>query len=135
MFLGIQIGLVAVGLYVMVRGRFDIGGREVGNPIASLVGIILIGQLPLALLLGIVLSLTAEPSTPPLEVPTRAGEAAPTAAVAAPRTGNENWWIDPLITCSAVLAAGGLTGLALRAAVETDEILARLSSADINVAP
>jgi len=37
MFIGIQIGLVAVGLFVMVRGRFDIGGREVVvQPVASL---------------------------------------------------------------------------------------------------
>jgi hypothetical protein len=135
MFLGIQIALVVVGLFVLVRGRFDIGGREVGNPMASLVGIVLIGQLPLALLVGIVLSLTAEPAAPAFVVPTRAGSSTPAVAVAGPRAADENWWVDPLITCTAVLAAGGLTGLALRSAEETDVVLAHLSSTNTDAAP
>ena len=134
MFLGIQIALVAVGLFVMIRGRFEIGGREVGNPMASLVGIILIGQLPLALMVSIVLSLTAEPAAAAVVVPTRAGSTAPVVAVAGPRAPDENWWVDPLITCTAVLAAGGLTGLGLRSADETEDVLARLAPADTDAA-
>jgi hypothetical protein len=135
MFLAVQIALLAVGLYVMSRGRFEIGGREVANPIASMVGIILAAQLPIALLISIVLGLTDGPAANPVAVPTRAGEAAPVATVAAPRSADDNWWVDPLITCGALVLAAGLTGIALRSADETEDLYASLSPADADRAP
>jgi hypothetical protein len=133
MFIGIQIALLALGLFIMVRGRFSVGDREVGNPVASLVGIILIGQLPLALLITIVLALTAEPdATSSIAIPTRAGQpATPTpVAVAGTSPVHDNWWVDPLVSCGAVLLAAGMTAIALRAGNETDDVYASLGPAD-----
>jgi hypothetical protein len=135
MFLAVQIALLVVGLYVMSRGRFEIGGREVGNPIASMVGIILAAQLPIALLISIVLGLTEGPTAEPIAVPTRAGEAAPVVTVAGPRSADDNWWVDPLITCGALVLAAGLTGIALRSADEADDVYASLGPADGDRAP
>ena len=78
MFIAVQVALVVAGLYIMSRGRFEIGGRVVTNPSASLIGIVLTAQFPVALLLGIVLALTDGPApaaAPP--IPTHAGEPAP----------------------------------------------------------
>ena len=72
MFIAVQVVLLLVGLYIMTRGRFQIGDRTINNPIASLVGIVLIAQLPIALLISIVLGLTTEPSGTPVLIPTRA---------------------------------------------------------------
>jgi hypothetical protein len=130
MFLAVQLALLAAGLYIMIRGRYVIGGREVTNPMASMVGIVLIAQMPIALLISIILGLTAEPTTPPITLPTRAGEVAPTVAVAAPRTGAEYWWIDPLITCGALVMAAGMTAVGLTASHENDEVYASLRPAD-----
>jgi Na+-driven multidrug efflux pump len=136
MFLAVQIVLVVVGLVILTRGRFQVAGQTVVNPIASLVGIILTAQLPLALLLGIVLTLTDEapaaaagqpagpvvvpyqPPGQPIVVP----PATPAAAKADPTAAY--WWVDPLITCLAVVMAAGLTGIGLRSDGEADELFA-----------
>jgi len=131
MFIGIQAALVVIGLFIMVRGRFSIGGREVSNPVASLVGIILAAQLPLALLIGIVLRLTDGPTaTTSVQIPTRAGQPVQVVNVPVPHAVDENWWVDPLITCVAVLAAAGLTAMALREANEAEEVFASLRPVD-----
>jgi hypothetical protein len=135
MFISVQVALMVVGLFIMSRGRFTIGGREVGNPVASLVGMILAAQLPAALLIGIVLGLIDGPSAPPVVIPTRAGQPPVVSNVVAARPANDNWWVDPLVTCGAVLAAAGLTALALRAANETEEVFASLRPADTDAAP
>jgi hypothetical protein len=133
MFLAIQVVLLAVGLVIMSRGKYEIAGRVIVNPIASLVGIILAAQLPIALIAWMVLW-TSEPAAPTVAVPTRAGEAAPVANVAPPRSVNENWWVDPLITCGALLAAAALTGIAMRTDSETEEVLAGLTPAETDAA-
>src|SRR5438105_565054 len=107
MFLAVQIALVVVGLVIMTRGRFEVGGRAVTNPIASLVGIILAAQLPVALGIGIVLGLTdgpaaaaPQPAGGPIVVPYQPpGQpvVVPPAAPAAVRDESANWWVDPLI--------------------------------------
>jgi hypothetical protein len=136
MFIGIQFVLVVVGLFIMSRGRFSIGDREVGNPVASLVGIVLAAQLPLALLVSIVLGLTdAPPVTKAVQVPTRAGQPVQVVHVPVPGSANDNWWVDPLITCGAVLVAAGLTAIALRAANETEDVFASLRPAEPDAAP
>jgi hypothetical protein len=136
MFIGVQIALVVVGLFIMSRGRFSVGGREVGNPIASLVGIVLAGQLPFALLVGIVLSLTdGPPAMTAMQIPTRAGQPVQFVNVPVSQPANEYWWVDPLITCGAVLAAAGLTAMALREANETDDVIASLRPAQSDAAP
>lgn len=135
MFIGVQVMLVVVGLFLMSRGRFSIGDREVGNPIASLVGIILAAQLPLALLIGIVLGLTDGPPPPTIVIPTRAGQPPAIPTVVATKQADDNWWVDPLVTCSAILVAAGLTGVALKSATETEAVLASLQPADLNAAP
>ena len=135
MFIGVQVGLVAVGLFIMSRGRFSIGEREVGNPIASLVGIVFAAQLPLALLVSIILGLTDGPPAPAIVIPTHAGQPPIVSNVVAPREANDNWWVDPLVTCTAVLAAAGLTGMALRSDSESDAVLASLHPADADPAP
>src|SRR5438067_439197 len=114
MFIAVQVALLVLGLYIMSRGRFAVGDREVANPLASVIGIVLAAQLPIALLIGIVLSLTAEPSAPPIALPTRAGEPVAVVTVAAPRSANDHWWVDPLITCGAIVFAAGLTALGLQ---------------------
>jgi hypothetical protein len=120
----------------MARGRFTIGDREVTNPVASLVGIILVAQLPLALLLSITLNLTdGTPATTAVQVPSRAGQPVQVVNVPVSGSASEYWWVDPLITCGAVLAAAGLTGIALRSANETEEVFARLGPADTHAAP
>jgi hypothetical protein len=130
MFIAVQVVLLLVGLYIMTRGRFQIGDRTIANPVASLVGIVLIAQLPIALLISIVLGLTAEPTASTVLIPTRAGEATPVQALAAPRSMDDNWWVDPLITCGAVVLAAAMTGIALRAESDTDDVFASLSPAD-----
>jgi hypothetical protein len=136
MFIVIQIALVLVGFVFMARGKFTIGDREVTNPVASLVGIILVAQLPLALLLGITLNLTdGTPATTAVQVPSRAGQPVQVVNVPVSGSASEYWWVDPLITCGAVLAAAGLTGIALRSANETEEVFARLGPADTHAAP
>jgi hypothetical protein len=130
MFIGIQAALVLVGLFFMARGRFDVGGREVGNPIASLVGIVLIAQLPLALLIGIVLALTDGPAAPAMTIPTRAGEPVAVKTVAAASSADGNWWIDPLVTCGAVLLAAGMTAIALQTEEENQDVFAELQPTD-----
>jgi hypothetical protein len=135
MFIAVQVGLLVLGLYLMSRGRFHIGNREVANPMASVIGIVLIAQLPIALLIGIVLGLTAEPPAPAIAVPTRAGEVAPVVTVAPPRSTNEDWWVDPLITCGAVVLAASLTALALQTSNETEDVFARLQSSGGDAAP
>lgn len=135
MFIGIQVGLVVVGLFIMSRGRFSVGGREVSNPVASLVGIVLAGQLPFALLISIVLGLTDGPATTAVPIPTRAGQPAVFSPVASARSTDDNWWVDPLVTCGAVLAAAGLTALALREANVTDDVIASLRPAESDAAP
>jgi hypothetical protein len=137
MFIAIQVVLVALGLFIMARGRFPVGDREVTNPVASLVGIILIAQLPLALLLSIGLAFAVEPeSVPTVAIPTRAGQEAPTAQVAAPGSSpvTSVWWVDPLVTCLAVLLATGMTAIALRAGNETEDVYASLNPADAEAA-
>ena len=134
MFLAVQVVLLIIGLVLMTRGRFEIGGREITNPIASMIGIILVAQLPIALLIGIVMGLTDGPSDPPITLPTRAGEAAAAVTVAAPRSANDNWWVDPAVTCTALLIAAGLTGIALRTADEAEDIYASLKPADVKPA-
>jgi hypothetical protein len=129
MFIAVQVALLIVGFYIMFRGRFEIGGREISNPIASMVGIILVAQMPIALLISIVLGLTDGPSGTAVAVPTRAGEAAPVVTVAT-RSADENWWVDPLITCGAFVLAAGLTGIALRSADEAEDLYASLGPVD-----
>jgi hypothetical protein len=97
---------------------------------ASMVGIVLVAQLPIALLIGIVLGLTAEPTAPAITLPTRAGEAAPTVAVAAPRSADDFWWVDPLITCGSLMLAAGMTAVGLTAAHENDHVYASLRPAE-----
>jgi hypothetical protein len=127
MFIVIQIMLVAIGLLIMARGRFTIGNREVGNPMASLVGIVLMSQLPLALLISIVFALTdGVPETVATQVPTRAGQVAQVVHVPAADSKNNYWWVDPLVTCAAVLAAAGLTAMGLQAADDTETAIANL---------
>jgi hypothetical protein len=135
MFIAVQIALLVLGLYIMTRGRYEFAGREVTNPMASMVGIVLVGQLPIALLISIVLGLTAEPSTPPMTLPTRAGEVAPSVTVAAPRSTNDFWWVDPLITCGALMLAAGMTAVGLTAAHENDDVYASLRPADADRLP
>jgi hypothetical protein len=136
MFIGIQIALVVVGLYIMSRGRFAIGDREVGNPVASLIGIVLVAQLPLALLAGIVLGLTdGAPATTAVQVPTRAGQPVQVKHVPVAGSSDTNWWVDPLITCGAVLVAAGLAAIALRAANDTEDAFASLRTAEPDAAP
>jgi len=130
MFLAVQVVLLIVGLVLMTRGRFEIGGREITTPIPSMIGIIRVAQLPIALLISIVIGLTDGPSAEAITVPTRAGEAAPAVTVAAPRSANDNWWVDPAITCTALLIAAGLTGIALRTADEAEDIYASLGPPD-----
>jgi hypothetical protein len=134
MFLAVQVALLIVGLIVMTRGRFEVAGREVTNPIASMVGIILAAQMPIALLIGIILGLTDGPSAPAVTVPTRAGEPVAAQTVAAPRSPNDNWWVDPLITCGAFVLAAGLTGIAMRSADDAADLYASLNPADADPA-
>ena len=105
MFIGIEVMLAIVGLAVLFRGRFEIGDREVANPVATLVGLVLTAQLPLALFFDIVMRLTAD-----------IGEEA-----------DANWWIHPLFTCAAVLTAAGITAAALRADDEVQDVYANLA--------
>ncbi|HEY1378536.1 MAG TPA: hypothetical protein VGF55_17180 [Gemmataceae bacterium] len=114
MFIAVQVMLAVVGLFIMIRGRFDIGDRPVTNPIASLVGIVLTAQLPIALLIDISMGL-AEGST-------AGADGAPAA--------DANWWIHPLVTCLSVLLAGGLTGIALRTDADADDVYASLDPAE-----
>jgi hypothetical protein len=135
MFIAVQVALLIAGLVIMTRGRFEIGGREIANPIASMVGIILVAQMPIALAISIVLGLTDGPGADAIAIPTRAGEAVAVQTVAPPRSSTDNWWVDPLITCGAVVLAAGLTGIALRSADDTADIYASLSPTDTNRAP
>ncbi len=136
MFISVQIALVVVGLFLMSRGRFSIGDREVGNPMASLVGIVLVAQLPLALLISIAIGLTDGPAlTTAAPIPTRAGQPVQMVQVPVSGSADGNWWVDPLVTCGAVLAAAGLTAIALRSANETEDILASLRPAEPGAAP
>jgi hypothetical protein len=128
MFIGIQVGLVVVGLYVMIRGRFDLGDREVTNPIASLVGIVLVAQLPLALLISIALRFTDVASPAAAPVPSRAGTAPATVAAATPEE-DPNWWVDPVITCGALLLAAGMTAVGMRSDDEYRDVYASLKPA------
>jgi hypothetical protein len=136
MFIGIQIALVVVGLFIMSRGRFAIGDREVGNPLASLIGIVLTAQLPLALLAGIALGLTENtPPTTAVPIPTRAGQPVQFKNVPVSESADTNWWVDPLITCGSVLVAAGLAGIALRAGNDTEDAFASLRTAEPDAAP
>jgi hypothetical protein len=134
MFIAVQIILVAFGLIIMSRGRFRIGDREVSNPIASLVGIILAGQLPLALLIGIVLGFSDGANSTTVAIPTRAGQAQMSMTISTPRSTADYWWVDPLITCGAFLAATGLTAMALREANDTEYVIASLHPAESDAA-
>src|SRR5262245_39883628 len=91
MFIAIQVGLLIAGLVIMTRGKYGVAGRVVTNPIASMVGIILAAQLPIALLISIILGLTEGPDAPAVVVPTRAGSAEAVQAVAAPRSASDHW--------------------------------------------
>ncbi len=119
MFIAVQVTLAVIGLAVMIRGRFDLGDRPVTNPVASLVGIVLTAQLPIALLIDIVLGLTADPAA-------AAGAAGSATAAAS----DANWWVHPLITCMAVLLAAGMTGIALRTDDATEDVYASLKPAE-----
>jgi hypothetical protein len=130
MFIAIQVMLLVVGLYIMSRGRFDIGDRTVGNPVASLVGIVLAAQLPVALLIGIVLGLTDGPGANAVQVPTRAGSPVPVQAIAPSRSIDDNWWVDPLVTCSAIVLCSAMIAISLRNENDTDDVYASLSPAD-----
>jgi hypothetical protein len=130
MFIAIQVALLVVGLYIMSRGRFDIGDRTVTNPVASLVGIVLAAQLPLALLIGIILGLTDSSGTNTVQVPTRAGTPVAVQVVAPPRSLDDNWWVDPLVTCSAILLSAAMIAIALRNENDTEDVYASLSRAD-----
>jgi len=130
MFLAVQVALAALGLVVMTRGRFRVGDRSVTNPIASLVGIILTAQLPLALLIGIVLGLTDEPgpaaaqSAGPVVVPYQPpGQPVVVPPPTVARDESANWWVDPLITCMAMLMAAGVTAIGMRADDTAAELL------------
>jgi hypothetical protein len=129
-FTAIQVGLLVAGLVIMSRGKYGIAGRVVTNPIASMVGIILAAQLPIALLISIILGLTEGSSDPPVVVPTRAGSAEAVQTVAAPRSASDHWWVDPLITCGALVMAAGLTAIAMQSAEENDVVYASLIPAE-----
>jgi len=114
MFIAVQVALAVIGLFIMTRGRFEVGDRAVTNPVASLVGIVLIAQLPVALLIGILLALNDGPALIPVpgDTPVRPEDA--------------YWWIDPLVTCGAVVMAATVTAIALRAENEAEDVYASL---------
>jgi hypothetical protein len=94
MFFYFQAALVVVGAVILVRGlRF--GRQEVSSPIASLVGLLLVGQLPACLWLSFVFDLS--------DIFT-AGEMMTAGS----------WWVDPLVTGAAFLIAGALVVVGLR---------------------
>jgi hypothetical protein len=127
MFLAVQVCLVIAGLVVLFRGRFDFGDRVVGNPMASLIGLVLVVQLPLALVLWMMLWIGEPPAAATTVIPTRAGEAAPTVTVTTLKgLANEYWWVDPFVTCGAVIIAAVLTGIALRNENASDEVFETL---------
>jgi hypothetical protein len=130
MFIAIQVALLIAGLYIMSRGRFEIGDRTVNNPVASLVGIVLAAQLPLALLIGIVLGLLDGPGTNTVQIPTRAGTPVQVQVNAPSRSNDDNWWVDPLVTCGAIVLSAAMIAIALRTENETEDVYASLGPAD-----
>ena len=126
MFMGIQLAVVVVGVGIMARGRFAVGNREIANPMASLIGIILIVQLPIALLVSIALAIVDGPG-PELQIPTRAGEPVAVPKSATVRAAENNWWVDPLVTCGSILVAAGVTAIGLRTEDENQHVLAKLA--------
>ena len=137
MFIAVQLVIVAVGLFIMTRGRFSIGGREVGNPIAS-IGRHRAGDPVAARVdrssIGLQLA-DGPPATTAMRLPTRAGQPVQIVHVPVAGAGDNYWWVDPLVTCAAVLIAAGLTGIALRAANDTEDVYASLSAAKSDTAP
>jgi hypothetical protein len=127
MFLAVQVGLVIAGLIVLFRGRFAFGGRVVGDPIASLIGLVLVVQLPLALVLWMMLWFSEPRTTATAVIPTHASEATPTVAVSTLKgLADEYWWVDPFVTCGAIVIAAVLTGVALRNENASDEVFEAL---------
>jgi len=114
------------GLFILFRGRFEFGNRVIGNPIASLVGLVLTAQFPIALVLWLILWFS-EPA-PTVVIPTRAGEPAATSAVPpAQALADQFWWVDPFIACGAVIIVAALTGIALRNENASDEMFETLA--------
>jgi hypothetical protein len=127
MFLAVQVGLVVAGLFILFRGKYEICGRVIANPIASLVGLVLTAQFPIALVLWFALWLS-EPAPTPVAVPTRAGD--PVATVAVPEMKavvDQFWWVDPFIACGSVIIAAALTAVALRNENASDEVFESLA--------
>ena len=127
MFLAVQVGLVIAGLFILFRGRFEFAGRVIANPIASLVGLVLTAQFPIALVLWFALWLS-EPTPERTVLPTRAGDPVPT--VTAPTrqpVADQYWWVDPFIACGSVVIAAVLTGIALSSESASDEVFETLA--------
>jgi hypothetical protein len=127
MFLAVQVCLVIAGVVILFRGRFNFGDRVVGQPMASLIGLVLVIQLPVALVLWMMLWIGEPPAAATKVIPTRAGEAAPTVTVSTLKgLADEYWWVDPFVTCGAVMIAAVLIGIALRNENASDEVFETL---------
>jgi hypothetical protein len=62
-----------------------------------------------------------------VQIPTRAGEPVAVPKSVTVRAAENNWWVDPLVTCGAILAAAGMTAIGMRAEDEHQDIMARLA--------
>jgi len=111
MFFVIQIVLALLGLLLILCKRLRIGNQEIGTPMATVIGAILVAPLPLSLWLTIT---TKIPSNFQTAFQTTHDLVTGRVLEAPPPPDDPLWWFEPVVTCGCVLAAGLLAFIALR---------------------
>src|SRR5262245_15283302 len=91
--------LTLLGLIILMRGRFRIGKQEVGNPIASLVGLLLTAILPACAIVSFALA-----------VQERVGLEG---GLTHEQFQEKYWWLDPVVAGGLLLLAGLMAALGL----------------------
>jgi hypothetical protein len=105
MFIYVQAVLAAVGAAIALRGRFPVGRREITNPVALTVGVLLLAPLLVCYWFGFIAEVfnaytSAWPSLAPPKTPQPEAASLP--------------WVDMMISLVSLMLAGGITAMSLQ---------------------
>jgi hypothetical protein len=118
----VQAVLAVVGIGIVVLGRFRLGRHEVGNPVAPVVGWVLVAPLPASVFLWVILGVGQARADvrSAVEDGARAQNGAGRRAAARPASSSSDDypWLAPLLSGLSLLIAGALTYIGAKETAE-----------------